>query len=222
MNSAPVTITSTVSGSGLRPWRTLATSSGGDSASTSASGIETRREMPRRSSSRYSTAPAAPEHSQAIRLNDNVVVERQHVHEPRHGDPVGEDERVRGERVLRHALVDEVVVLRRGLVAHERVEQHERQRRGGADGERETPRRPSAERAHGAGALVSRTGTPPSRPLPSAAAGIAIGAAARRRTTVYVSPSVRPRSRSRAASAAAASGRAGVARRPGARTVSAR
>ena len=72
MNSAPVTITRTVSGSGLRPCRTLATSSGGDSTSTNASGTDTLREMPSRSSRKKRTAPAAPEHSHAIMLNENV------------------------------------------------------------------------------------------------------------------------------------------------------
>src|SRR3712207_8807838 len=48
-------------------------------------------------------------------------------------DAEREDVGVRGERVVRHPLVDEVVVLRRRLVPDEGVEQDERERAGGAD-----------------------------------------------------------------------------------------
>src|SRR3712207_9545666 len=65
-------------------------------------------------------------------------------------DAEREDVGVRGERVVRHPLVDEVVVLRRRLVPDEGVEQDERERAGGADDQRQAAGGERVERAEDA------------------------------------------------------------------------
>ncbi|HEV2062732.1 MAG TPA: hypothetical protein VGR12_07775 [Solirubrobacteraceae bacterium] len=57
---------------------------------------------------------------------------------------------MRGERILRHPLVDEVVVLGDGLVADERVEDEEGQRADGADEQRQAAGGERFERAQDA------------------------------------------------------------------------
>jgi hypothetical protein len=57
---------------------------------------------------------------------------------------------VRGGRVVRHPLVDEVVVLRDRLVADERVEDDEGQRAAGADEQRQAAGGERCERAQDA------------------------------------------------------------------------
>jgi hypothetical protein len=59
------------------------------------------------------------------------------VDEQRHPEPVGEGESVLAERVVGHALVDQLVAARRlRRVAHEGVGDDQRERRQGAHGHR--------------------------------------------------------------------------------------
>ena len=53
------------------------------------------------------------------------VRKRQDVHQPRQPHPVGEWEGVRGQRMARHPLVDEVIATRDRLVGHQRAQQRE-------------------------------------------------------------------------------------------------
>ena len=63
---------STVIGSAARPWRNDATSSTGQIASEIASGTDSRRGLPSRSSSANRQAAAPALHSQAMALKENV------------------------------------------------------------------------------------------------------------------------------------------------------
>ena len=125
MKRTAAIMTATVAASTLRPWRRLTISSGGRAqAQGEPEGQGRRRADALDQDVEEAGRDAGRQPGQEAERER--VPEREHMDDRRHQHPVGEREGVRRERVLRHPLVDEVVAARGRLVAHQRVEDHDR------------------------------------------------------------------------------------------------